>query len=189
MPEIAARGDNWFISHHQEGYVEVLEVALPSNRRIRLEFYGGDTKLLPEPIRRAGTKLPPGWEALCRLDVVLKILNRFEDKAEKWEAVADFKRVDLDGIASLFVKASDRTLDDEGDKRGWRPFRWLWHMVFGRRDERGTIDDMFERVGFADEAGRTGGKQDRQDVSADGGGGGRDRQDGGAPSADGPGAA
>lgn len=177
MPEIAGTGDNWFISHHQEGYLDVLEVALPSNRRVGLEYIqGGD-------------------------GVGLKVLKRFEDKAEKWEALAVFDPGDLDGIASLFVKARELTLEGEEGEGGWRPLLWLWQgiwrplcwlwrMVFGRgrRDKGGTIDDMFERVGFADGAGRSG-EQDRLRVPADGGGGGGDRPDGRAPSADGPGAA
>ena len=163
MPEITGTGDNWFISYHQEGCHDVLEVALPSNQRVRLAYVDG------------------------RDFVAFRVLNKLKDETEKWETIAGFKCCDLDGIASLFVKARDLALEEE-NKGGRNPRRWLWRMVFGeRRDKRGTIDDMFERVGFADGAGRSG-EQDRLPVPADGGGGGRDRQDGGAPPADGPGA-
>lgn len=171
MPEIAGTGDNWFISHHQEGYVEVLEVALPSNRRVRLEYIDGGE------------------------DLVLKVLTRREDLTEKWEAISDFKPGDLDGLASLLFKADDMIQEEREDDGRRHPWRWLWRLVTGwerRRDDDGGIDEDGEDpfTGVAD-IGSDGdvqelGGEDRRGVPADAGGGGGDPRDKRAPSGDGP---
>lgn len=121
MPEIVGRGDNWFISYHLERGIDVLEVALPSNRRVRLEYIEGGE------------------------DICLKVLNRFEDKAEKWEAIACFKSGDLDGIAGLFSRV-DHMLEG-GSGRDWRLWRWFWRLVTGRRGDRDEIAETNEPGG------------------------------------------
>lgn len=104
MPEIEGKGDNWFISHHQEGHNEVLEVALPSNHRVRLEYVDGGE------------------------DVTLKVFVRHEDLTESWLGLATFVPGDLDGIAHLFVKAGDKVKDDNADdfNEGWLKRLWRW---------------------------------------------------------------
>ncbi|MCP4201833.1 MAG: hypothetical protein GY769_07865 [bacterium] len=167
MPKIEECGDGWYIAGHREGVVEVLEAALPSGARMRLEHIEGSEEIWLEP---------------C--NVALKVQSWDERKGEyktaRWEKLDDLRSTDLVGIAALLLVADDHLNVVEKLPRWWE----FWKRR--RRDDGRTSGEAADskkrwdrpRATHADEGGARepdgpgGGVEDDRDLSADGGGGG-----------------